>query len=68
MSGSEIAYFVTYNNVKQLKLHFHVCRLCLTSKRNILTTLTKLFRKVIMRNDVTGCVIFISNKIEFLEK
>ena len=28
----------------------------------------KLFRKVIMCNDVGGCVIFISNKTEYLEK
>ena len=28
----------------------------------------KLFLKVIMHNDVTGCVILISNKIEYLDK
>ena len=28
----------------------------------------KFFLKVIMHYDVTGCVIFISNKIEYLEK
>ena len=28
----------------------------------------KLFWKVIMYNDVTGCVIFVSNKIEYLKK
>ena len=37
--------------------------------RNILSNFQmKLFWKVIMRIDVTGCVIFISNKIEYLEK
>ena len=30
--------------------------------------LMQLFGKVIMHNDVTGCVIFKSNKIEYLEK
>ena len=28
----------------------------------------KLFWKIIVHNDVTGCVIFISNKIEYLKK
>ena len=28
----------------------------------------QLFWKVIMHNDVTGCVTFISNKIEYLKK
>ena len=31
MSVYEIGYFVAYNE-KNLKLHLHVCRLCLTSR------------------------------------
>ena len=30
--------------------------------------INKAFRKVIMQNNVTGCVIIISNKIEYLDK
>ena len=62
--GFEIACSVTYSNVKQLKPHFHVCRLCLIFKPGYLSAiiwllykLMNLFRKVIMRNDVTGCVV-----------
>ena len=74
MSVHEIAYFVTYNNVKQLKLHFDLCMLInIHGWVLIVNTLTtfqiyKAFWKIILQDDVIYWLYYFHNKYNWISR